>query len=320
MLLRRRFLPSKKSASVVDRIYKASVLGSHLFRMNEPNITVERRLLLGALVCAILMIIGYFVLVSTPWGHKFDDDAFFGRKTLSWKIIGLDSDILDLVRKKTLLFAAVVTLAIAVARRCTFVGVVVVAAFGSAIVGAEVLKRLLPWQALVPNDALLESGFRRNTYPSGHATVATSLTLGLLLVSPSRWRPWLSVAGGCISATFATGVMFAGWHRSSDALGALAWSGLCMSVAAALVIRLRGQPRPSFAHPCHAPLGAVILGILLAAVAATWLISETASPERLLADLPFFVLTGFIIASAFTLIAWYGWQLRAVDWPANRIP
>jgi membrane-associated phospholipid phosphatase len=312
------FCHSKKRIKV-DRIYKASILSSHLIRMNERKKTVERRLLLGALVCAVLMIVGYFVLVSTAWGHKFDDDAFFGRETLSWKIIRLDSDILDLVRKKTLLLAAVVTLVIAAVRRCTFVGVVAVAAFGSAVVGAEVLKKVLPWRALVPKDALLDSGFRRNTYPSGHATAATSLTLGLLLVSPCRWRSWLAVAGGCISATFATGVMFAGWHRPSDALGALAWSGLCMSVAAAFVVRLRGRPRPSFAHPCHAPFGAVILGILLAAAAATWLISAAAPPEYQLADLPFFVLTGFIITGAFTLIAWYGWQLRAVDWPANRI-
>jgi len=31
------------------------------------------------------------------------------------------------------------------------------------------------------------------------------------------------------------------------------------------------------------------------------------------------VLTVSIIAGAFTLIAWYGWQLRAVDWPADSI-
>jgi PAP2 superfamily len=205
-------------------------------------------------------------------------------------------------------------------RRCTFVGDIAVAAFGCAVVGAEFLKHVLPWHALVPNDAMLDRGFQTNTYPSGHTTVVTSLALSLLLVSPYRWRPWLAIVGGCISATFATGVTFAGWHRPSDALGALAWSGLCMSVAAAFVVRLRGRPRPSFAHPGHAAFGAVILGILLAAAATIWLIFAAAPPAYLLADLPFLVLTGFIIAGAFTLIAWYGWQLQAVDWPANVVP
>ncbi len=39
-------------------------------------------------------------------GHQFDDDAFFGPKALSRKIIRLDSDILDLVKKAVLWLAA----------------------------------------------------------------------------------------------------------------------------------------------------------------------------------------------------------------------
>jgi membrane-associated phospholipid phosphatase len=285
--------------------------------MNDLNRIVEKRLLLGALVCAVLMIVCYFALVSTPWGHNFDDDAFFRRKTLHWQIITLDSHILGLIRKKTLLLAAAVILVIASVRRCTFVGVVAMAAFWCAVVGAEFFKKVLPWLALIPKDALFDRSFQKNTYPSGHATFATSLILGLLLVSPSRWRPCLALAGGCISAILATGVLFAGLHRPSDALGALAWSGLCMSVAAALVIRLRGQPTPSFTYLSRTAFSAVTLGALLAGLVATWMITATAPAGYSLAGLPFFVLTGFIIAGAFTLIAWYGWQLRAVEWRAN---
>ena len=285
--------------------------------MNDRSKTVESRFLLGAIVCAVLLIVNYFALVGTPLGHQFDDDAFLGRKTLDRRIITLDSDVLKLVRKRTLLLAAVVTLAIAVMRRCTFVGVIAVAAFGCAMVGAEVLKHVLPWRVLVPNDAMLGSGFQANTYPSGHTTAVSSLALSLLLVSPSRWRPWLAIAGGCVSATFATGVLFVGWHRPSDALGALAWSGLCMSVAAALIIRLRGRQRPVYALPNRAAFDWIALGILV--VAATWLFSAATASAYPLTAPPFFVLTGFIIVGAFTLSAWYGWQLRAVDWPTDSI-
>jgi hypothetical protein len=290
----------------------------HLILMNDRSTTVESRFLLGALVCALLLIVNYFAFVGTPWGQKFDNDAFLGRKTLDRKIITLDSDILNLVRKRTLFFAAVVMLAVAVMRRCTFVGVIAVAAFGCAVVGAEVLKHVLPWRVLVPNDAMLNSGFQTNTYPSGHTTAVTSLALSLLWVSPSRWRPWLAIAGGFISATFATGVLFVGWHRPSDALGALAWSGLCMSVAAAFVIRLQGRQRPAYAFPNRAALGCIALGILVAA-AIRLFSAAAAAPTYPLTGLPFFMLTGFIIAGAFTLIAWYGWQLRAVDWLADSI-
>jgi hypothetical protein len=278
--------------------------------------TVQRGLLLGALVCAALLIIGYFVLVSTSWGHRLDDDAYFGRKALSRKVIRLDSDMLDLVNKAALVLAALVLIAIAAVRRCTFVGVIAVVGFAFAVIGAEVLKDKLPWRALVPNDGLLERRLQAETYPSGHATIGTSLALSLILVSSSRWRPWLAVAAGCMSATFATAVLFAGWHRPSDALGALAWSGLCMTMAAAFAVRLGGRPRPAIAHASRALFGSVVLGMLVAA--ATWLIAAAAAPAYPYGDLPFFVLTGLTIAGAFSLIAWYGWQLRAVDWPADR--
>jgi hypothetical protein len=275
---------------------------------------VQRRLLLGALVCAALLMVGYLSLVSTSWGHQFDDDAYLGRKILNQRVIRLDSHLLDLVTKTALLLAAVVLLVIAAVRRCFLVGVIAVIGFGCAVLGAEILKKDLPWHVLVPHDRLLDRRFQNGTYPSGHATIGTSLALGLLLVSSSRWRPWLAVAAGCMSTTFATAVLFAGWHRPSDALGALAWSGLCMTLAAAVAVQLRGRPTPALAHADRALFGSVGLCILVAA--ATWLVAA-AAPEYAEGDLPFSVLTGAIIAGAFSLIAWYGWQLRAIDWPAT---
>ncbi len=62
--------------------------------------------------------------------------------------------------------------------------------------------------------------------------------------------------------------------------------------------------------------GSVGLGII--AAAASWLIAAAAAPEYPHGDLPFFVLTGLIIAGAFSLTAWYAWHLRAVDWSADR--
>ena len=281
--------------------------------------TIERRLLLGALGCAVLLIGSYFVFVSLPWGHQFDDDAYFGRKALSRTVVKLDSEVLALVSKSTLLIAAMVLIVIGILRRCALAGVIATAGFGCAVVGAEVLKDVLPWRALVPDDAWLEGGLQAdNSFPSGHATIGTSLALSLLFVSSSRWRPWLAVAAGCLSATFATAVLFTGWHRPSDALGALAWSGLCITVATAFAVRLRGRPRPAIAHPGRAVLGSGGLAIL--AAAATWVIAARAAPQYPYVGLPFLVLSMLIIAGAFSLTAWYGWQLRAVDWPADRAP
>jgi hypothetical protein len=276
---------------------------------------IERQFLIGALVCAVLLIVGYLALVGTVWGHQFDDDGFFARKLLNRRIIRLDSDMLDLVNRAALLAAAIVLLIISTVRRCILVGAISVAGFGCAVVGAEMLKHALPWRALDSRDFLLESSFQRDTYPSGHATIGTSIVLGLLLVSSSRWRPWLAVAGGSISSTFVTGVLFAGWHRPSDAIGALAWSGVCMSVAAASAIRLRGRPRPVITHAKRAIFASLVLAIFV--VAGTWLVAAVGAPEYSRADQPFFVLTALMIGGAFALIAWYGWQLREVDWVAG---
>ena len=284
----------------------------------EPRAEVLRsRLLVGALVCAVLLIVGYFMLVATPWGHQFDDQAFFGREALSRKVIVWDHRMLAHVSKKGLLCAAVLMIAVGVARRCTLVGAIAAVGFGSAVLGAEFLKKIFPWHALVADDSLLARNFKTGTYPSGHATIGTSLALGLLMVSSSRWRPWLAVAAGCFSATFSTGVLFAGWHRPSDALGALAWSGFCMSVAAAIAVRLRGATRPPIAHAERALLGSAGLAILVAA--GTWHIAAQAASEYPQGDVPFFVVTGLIITGAFSLIAWYGWQLRAIDWPPTDV-
>jgi hypothetical protein len=170
--------------------------------MYDRSKTVENRFLVGAVVCGVLLIVNYFTLVSTPWGHQFDNDAFLGRKMLRQKIVTFDSYVLNLVKKRTLFIAAVVMLATAVMRRGTFVGVVALTAFGCAVVGAEVLKHVLPWRVLVPNDAMLDSRLQTNTYPSGHTTVVTSLALSSLLVLPPAgdhgWRSSEAPSAQCL--------------------------------------------------------------------------------------------------------------------------
>ena len=55
---------------------------------------------------------------------------------------------------------------------------------------------MIPWRALVPDDARLGEFLQFGSYPSGHATIGTAFALGLLLVCPARWRPWLAAGAG----------------------------------------------------------------------------------------------------------------------------
>ena len=270
----------------------------------------QTRFLWGTIVCYILFVIFYAVFVGTHWGHQLDDDAFLGRGALNRHVVTLDAALLKWISNATIMTAAGILLLISAVRRCGLVGVLAIAGFFTAVTGAEILKDLvLPWRALVPDDAKLGDGFQANSYPSGHATIATALVLALLMVSPARWRSWLAAAAGAISSIFTAGVLFAGWHRASDALGALAWSAVCMNLAAAAAVRLRG--RPATGKPRHSLSSSVALGIVMLAV--LFLTAATAAPRYPHRDLPFFLFTGVIIASAFTLTAWFSRQLQAVD-------
>ena len=158
---------------------------------------------------------------------------------------------------------------------------------------------------------------QRETYPSGHTTIGTSLAIALILVSSARSRPWLAVLAGFMSASFATGVLFAGWHRPSDALGGIVWSGFCMSLAAAAAVTLRGYVIRSTRHASGALIGSTVVAVILVA-ALCWSAAAGARDDYPDADAPFLVLTLLIISGSFMVTAWFGWQLRFVDWrPLN---
>jgi membrane-associated phospholipid phosphatase len=271
---------------------------------------VQTRFLPGAIVCYVLLIIFYVVFVSTDWGHRLDDDAFLGRGAVSRQMIRLDDVLLMRITDATILAAVAGLFLISVVRRRALVGLVTIAGFLIAVLGAEILKDFVfPWRALVPADAQLGMGLQGNSYPSGHATIVTAFLLSLLMVSPARWRPWLAAVAGAISSIFTTGVLFSGWHRASDPLGSLAWAGLCMNFAAAAAVRLRGKP--ALAKPKHTLAGSVIIGVVM--LLFFYLAAATAAPHYPHHDLPFLLLSGLIIAGSFTLIAWYGRQLQTVE-------
>ena len=269
----------------------------------------KTRFLPGAAVCFVLFVVCYVALVGTDWGHQVDDGVFMAPTGFNRPLIALDAIMLMKVSRETIIGAAGVLFLISTLRRSLVVGVIAVAGFFMAVLGAEALKQVLPWRALVPEDVLLGEGMQMGTFPSGHATVATAFGLGLLLVWPARWRSWLGVVAGILSSLFAVSVVFAGWHRPSDSLGALAWSGVCMNLAASVAVRLQGRPVMSNAKPLLP--GSVVLGIVL--LVAFFLVAATAAPQHPVGDLPFFLLGGLISVSSFILTAWYSRQLEGVD-------
>jgi membrane-associated phospholipid phosphatase len=270
----------------------------------------ETRFLPGTIVCCVLLISFYVILVGTDWGHQLDDEAYLGRSALNPQVVKLDAALLSRISNATIMTAGGVLLLISIVRRRVLVGVLAIAGFFTAVIGAEILKDFVfPYRALIPDDARLGKDLLVNSYPSGHATVATAFVLALLMVSPARWRSWLAAVSGTISSIYAAGVLFAGWHRASDALGALAWSAVCMNLAAAAAVRLKGQPATGKSR--HAWSASILLGLVM--LLSFFLIAGAAAPQYHHDDLPFFFLSALIILGSFTLATWYGRELRAVE-------
>jgi hypothetical protein len=266
----------------------------------------------GMIMCGLLVLAGYLLMVNTRWGQMVDIAAYSGRNIISPALIDYDHLMLNAVSVSTLLVAIVLILVVGAFRHCLTAAAIISVGFACAAAGGELLKHTLPWHALLPDDTQLPLDLQRPTYPSGHTTIGTSLAIALILVSSARWRPWMAVVAGLLSASFATGVLFVGWHRPSDALGGIFWSGFCMSLAALSVSALRGKSIAGVQ-----PSSGIFLGSILLIVVAAITVAATAAhidDRQIAAQVPFLILTLLIMMSSFGLAIWFGWHLRDVDW------
>ena len=114
---------------------------------------VQTRFLPGTIVCCLLLVVSYVALIGTGWGHQLDDGAYVGREVLSPNLNELAAVMLLKVGLQTIIGAAGVLFLISLRRRSLLAGLVTVAGFSIALIGAEILKRILPWHALLPEDA-----------------------------------------------------------------------------------------------------------------------------------------------------------------------
>lgn len=173
--------------------------------------------------------------------------------------------VIATVSASSLGFLGAALVGTALARRRQRLAVAVATVLLGANATTEVLKsRFLPRPPLLAGGALPQP-----TYPSGHATVAMSIAVGLVLVVPSRWRVLAAVLGLGYACAIGTAVLTAGWHRPSDSMGAyLVVVGWAAAVSALLVEeRADHEPAPDpeptagrVASPALGVLGLALLG------------------------------------------------------------
>lgn len=209
----------------------------------------------------------YLVFVSTEAGQRLENAALRAA-TLRGEATRADSlTYLSQVSVASFVLAMAIIALVAVVRGRPILGALAVAVMGVSAVAAEILKLILARPELVDGPAWI----LRNSFPSGTATVAASVGIGALLVSPDRlrWLVLLTAAG--LAALVGQATQVTGWHRASDALGGVVLSASVACIALVALARIH-QVQPSrvglvhrriFALTCIAALAAVAVGVVI---------------------------------------------------------
>jgi hypothetical protein len=131
------------------------------------------------------------------------------------------------------------------------------AVIAGSILTAEVLKKLILPRPALDGDA--PPWLLANIFPSGHTTIAVATAVAFVLVVPYRLRGPAALVGGFYAAGLGASTLEAGWHRTSDAVGAV-FLVLGMALwACGILVWWRGVGDPPERHPmwAYVPLAAV---------------------------------------------------------------
>lgn len=264
----------------------------------------------NSLVLGGLLVVGYLGFVCTQMGQALDNAGYAGRIFAGGSLQTYDFDILGEVTSAHVLFVLGALFFLSLLLRCPFAGLIVVCAAAAAIFGAEFLKSILPREMLSMPTVPVPPYFANDTYPSGHTTVGTALILAFMVLTGARLRPWAAVLAGLISASYATAVCFIGWHRPSDALGGILWSGLCLAIASAFLVYLNGH----HAAPTQKVTGYKMSAWITAGLLIAFTIVVFRQSGNTDIQIPFYLMSVIIIFSAFAVPAWLAFILRNIEW------
>jgi membrane-associated phospholipid phosphatase len=242
---------------------------------------MERRAKLatfGAGIGVVLLVITWYAAFHVGFVERVDEKIFTGFGGLSYRprVNSLANFIAHLCDPKPYLYFAALPVLLALARHRVRVAVTV----SGILLGANLTTQLLkPMLAQSRAHSLLGTVVPPGaaSWPSGHATAAMSLTLCLVLASPSRLRPAMATLGAVFSVAVSYSFLTLGWHYPSDVLGgflvAMTWTLLGVAGLYLADARLRGtellsgEPVPT--SMALGPPALTLFGAVLVAAAVT---------------------------------------------------
>ncbi len=217
-----------------------------------------------ALLCALGFAATFLVALHTGRGLH-DDSILFarvsGNPALPARATGAARTLLFGIDATFVAGASVLLVVVSLLQKRVARAVAAVAIVACSVVSVESLKHGLPLLG-----EAIPAG-RGATFPSGHASVAVSLGLALVLAVPSVLRPAAAVVGAAYAAGVGLSLILLGSHFPSDVVGSFF---VCGFWAAAIAAALRGTAsRPTISVPgTLVALGAVAGGLMIAASAA----------------------------------------------------
>ncbi len=232
-----------------------------------------------ALAQTVALIVVWRTAVHTELGQWLDTVALTGNRIGQDRIDGPVNHILNAMSLVALLAATAVIGFIALIR-----GRVALAVTATLlVVGANLTTQALKYGLARPDLGIdPQRIFAGNSLPSGHATVAASFAVALVLVLPPTVRVLGALLGTGYAAAVGVATLSAGWHRPSDAIAAYLVVGVWAALGGLALLtmqRERAKVDPGDAHR----LAAVLLGTggLLAVVAGGLALAWLADGPRI---------------------------------------
>lgn len=186
----------------------------------------------------------YYVSVRTVSGRLVSDAALRGAISSGASFQDTVEAILDIVSVGSLLGAVAMVAVIALVRLDRVRGLASVGVLVTANVSTWLLKDHLLARPDLGLDEVAPATL--NSLPSGHTTAAFSAVAALLIVLPAAGRGAAALLGGGFATVIALATMFAGWHRTADAMAAFLVVGVCTMAAISVVVHF--ESRQPHAH------------------------------------------------------------------------
>ena len=232
-----------------------------------------RSLVLVVAGSVVVFMANYLFFVRTTLGQELDDAALVGGEQRPQGVVSEAWELLDVISVVSLAAACIAIGMVALLRRRFALAVAVLAAIGVANVVTQLLKRVV-----LDRPDLIGAG-DLNSLPSGHATVAATVAVGVVVVSAPRWRSVVALVAWLFPIAVGVAVVIAGWHRPSDSIAAFCVVLGVTAAALACVVAVfgfdRGERPPAWFRRSVLTVVGVVIAVLVAlSFAGLWLVRD----------------------------------------------